>query len=600
MREATIPSEVDIHSYEGLTRLFRFGIELKDDHVQRNALALAQNRFGLPSYNPEARGALEDAVRHLDRLKAEDRFEKVFDLIAAANDRQKRLDPELSDELVRISSNHKVVRFSFSPAILPCLRHAQTRKMSRASRSDKYATRYAGIGSDVKLVAFASLFLNIPVYAEVNPPWDPDVLFDNEEPNFEPPDVEITFPPESFRIEDAPHLEKSVRKSQIPRAVDRGKYDLESVMLEYLSDAPGSALAFVSQNFVLSTRQACLKTRQQLLHRLRIKRVAELTNTDPPLTVIELSQQDDYNENIEMLSTNAVKSFLDSQYHKREIRGVFERVAVMDISSAGDSLNPTRYLANGPTGGHDVNKILKNKYTPTKYKLVDLFEIIRPKATKDDPVGKLRINEVRPSDISEFGDLSVSSRTIHVKLSSELGLLEQKIKAGDILFAHRGPIGRVAYINQASVEASDIWAAQSLLIFRPRKQLSGRGKHPFCDPRVLFMYLSTQEVRDRWNQLAVGDRSPAIPIGEIERFGLHKNLLMTRKHGRFGAVEGVLETDRYSRLIIAEFEARQANLVKIRVLEAAMKSGLDRTWNLSWSTDSSQLQDNIISITELP
>ncbi|MBR2655560.1 MAG: hypothetical protein IKD58_03545 [Loktanella sp.] len=114
------------------------------------------------------------------------------------------------------------------------------------------------------------------------------------------------------------------------------------------------------------------------------------------------------------------------------------------------------------------------------------------------------------------------------------------------------------------------------------------------------MYLSTQEVRDRWNQLAVGDRSPAIPIGEIERFGLHKNLLMTRKHGRFGAVEGVLETDRYSRLIIAEFEARQANLMKIRVLEAAMKSGLDRTWNLSWSTDSSQLQDNIISITELP
>lgn len=585
MREAAIPSEVDIHSYEGLTHLFRFGIKLRDNQADRTALALAETRFGLSAYDPEVRGALEDTVRHLDRLGNEERFAKVYDLIAAASDRQNLLDPEISDELVRISSNHAIVRFSFTPAILPCLRHAQSTRMRGAHTYDRYATRYAGIGSDVELVAFATLFLNIPVYAEMNPPWDPDILLDDGEPNSEPPDLEITFPPEGFRAEDAPHLETSVRKSQIPRAVDRGKFDLESVMLEYLSDAPASALAFVSRNFVLSTRQACLRTRQHLLETMRIRHVAELTSTTRSMTVIELGQQGELNETVRMVSTETIKRFLGAEHHEREIRGVSERVTVTEIGSAGDSLGPARYLANGPAGGRSVGAVFKNTHTPTKYKLADLFEIVRPKTTKDDPVGKLKINEVRPGDVSDLGDLLASSRELHVKSASKSGLLEQKIKAGDVLFAHRGPIGRVAYVTQGDVEASDIWAAQSLLIFRPRKQMSGKGKLPYCDPRVLFMYLLTHEVRDSWNKLAIGDRSPAIPIGEIERFGLHENLLMTRKHGQAGTAEGTLKADKSCDLIIAEFKARRANLQKIRGLEATMKCGLDRTWDLTWSMD---------------
>ena len=82
-------------------------------------------------------------------------------------------------------------------------------------------------------------------YTEAGPPWAPDMLFDDGEPNAEPPDLEISFPPESFREADAPGLEASIREWKVPRAVDRGGYDLESVMLAYLGDSEAPALAIV-------------------------------------------------------------------------------------------------------------------------------------------------------------------------------------------------------------------------------------------------------------------------------------------------------------------------------------------------------------------
>lgn len=582
MSALEIPSEVDVHSFEGLTRLFRFGTSRRDNEADRNALELTEARFGLPTYDPEVQGALEDAVKHLEKLGSAQRFEKVCVLIAAASDQLNLLDLEVTNDLIRISNANEIVRFSFAPTILLCLQHAKAVQISRTKTHPTYAIRYAGIGSDVELMAFASLFLNLPIYVEVNPPWDPDALFDNEEPNSEPPDIEITFPPAELRAETAPHLEKSVRRSQLPRAVDRGRYDLESVMLEYLSDARSSALAFVSEALISSTRQSRLKIRQSLLERMRIRRVVELTTITPHMILIELGPPDEFNKTIRMMSTDAVDRFTGTVSREKEIRGKSELITVGEIRAAGDSLAPRRYLSKGPAGGSSIGALFTNNYTPTKHRLADLFEIIRPKTTRDDPVGKLRINELRPGDISENGGLSGAYRSINVKLALEAGLLEQKIKAGDILFAHRGPVGRVSYVSDADMEAGDMWAAQSLLIFRLRKQTSGKSGHPYCDPRVLFMYLLTSEVRDSWVKLAIGDRSPAIPIGEVERFGLPENLLLSKKPKKDAGTVDAVASDIYSDLILAEFKVRQANLLKVRELEASMEEGLDRVWHTAW------------------
>jgi hypothetical protein len=299
--------------------------------------------------------------------------------------------------------------------------------------------------------------------------------------------------------------------------------------------------------------------------------------------LIELDTTDEETDAIRMESTATIERFLGKLSQGREIRGKSELVTVDNIRSLGDSLAPKRYLSKGPVGGRGIGEVFRNIHTPSTHKLADLFEIIRPKTTKDNPTGTMQINELRPGDISENGNLSGAFRKIHVKPALETGLQEQKIKAGDILFAHRGPIGRVGYVTQADVEAADMWAAQSLLIFRPQRRKSGKGLQPYCDPRVLFMYLLVPKVRESWLKLAIGDRSPAIPIGEVERFGLPENLLLEKKPQKGRRLENNSKPASYNDLIVDEFGARQAHLMKMREIETSMKDELDRVWETAWT-----------------
>lgn len=588
MPETEIPSEVDIRSYEGLTRLFRFGISLRRSKADRTALADEEARFKLSPYIPAARGALEDTVRHIDQLDDHERFTKICQLIAAASDPKDLLDADLSDELVRISNANDIVRFSFTPTILPCLLLAWEARKRQRRTYPMYAIRYSGVGSDVHLMAFASLFLKLPIFVEFNPPWDPDEVFNSEgDREIEGkrkiyPDLEISFPPAEFRAEQAPLLEDSMRKFKLPRAVDRGKYDLESVMLNYLNRTESAAFAFVSKNFTTSTKQSRLRSRQKLLKSRRINRLVDLVATTPPLVLIELDSTDGWNDAIKMETADHVEGFLSKRQYGRQIRGKYELISADQISSSGDSLDPKRYLSKGPVGGRGIGEVFRNVNTPSTHRLADLFEIIRPKTTRNNPTGNTLINEIRPSDLSDRGDLSGTFRKINMRKEQLPSLMEQKVQVGDILFAHRGPVGRVGYVTHADAEGPDMWAAQSLLILRSRKTTSSTGLQTCCDPRVLFMYLLAPKVRDSWTDLAVGDRSPAIPIGEIERFGLPRNLLTSLRPFKPSKFKRVFRPDSYSTLIVDDFERRQAALLRIRDIEAEMERDLDQAWNLSW------------------
>ncbi|MGC1496295.1 MAG: restriction endonuclease subunit S [Sulfitobacter sp.] len=583
MKSTEIPSEVDIHSYEGLTRLFRFGVNLRNNEAGRAALALTEGRFGLPAYIPEARGALEDTARHLDKMGSEAKFEKVCALISAASTKTDTLADDLCHELSRLTASQDIVRFSFAPAILPCLLHAKVARARRRATYPMYAIRYAGIGPDVLLMAFASLFLNLPIYTEINPPWDPHTVFDEDEPNTELPDVEITFPPAEFRLQDKLDLEESVRKSKLPRVVDRGKLDLESTMIDYLCGAHRYAFAFVSESFVSSTKQSRSKARQNLLNEMRIRRVAELTTTKPPMIMIELNRPGEFIETIKMVSTDDVENFCETGFLGRERPGKSGLVSIEEIQTSGDNLVPKRYLAKGPAGGRSIADAFANIRTPLKFRLADLFEVIRPKTTKNNPSGDENIKEVRPSDIHESGDLSETFRKIALRDTVIIGLQDQRIKAGDLLFAHRGPVGRVGYVTKQNIQNNGLWAAQSLLIVRPRKQKSGRGPRPYCDPRVLFMYLLSPKVRNHWVELAIGDRSPSIPIGEVERFGLPENLILQTKPKKADHSQKEAQLDTHIDVIIAEFEARQRHMENIRDLEKKIASGIDHAWETAWA-----------------
>jgi hypothetical protein len=577
-----IPSELDIKTCEGLTRLFRYAIERRNKDEDRASLRRLEVRFGLPPYEPEFSGTMQDFARHLDSLDRKQRFTAVCGLISDAIGGDGRLDVELGDTLLEISSEQRIVRFSFLPCLLPCLRHAQDNLPTGSRRSSGNEVRYSGIGLDRELMAFASLFLNLPIYTETNPPWDPDTLLDGDEPNVELPELEISSPPADSRLADAPQIEASVRASRLPRAVSHGKFDLESVMLNYLCDAEGAAFAFTSRNFLSSPVQSRQLTRQRLLDSLRVCQVSELTLKEPHLFAIELDTIRHPNETVRMLATTALAPRPETAHSRTTFSRNNVLVPVDAIRSAGFTLEPARYLGPSAAGGASMAEKMSNVFRPPRYALADFFEVKRPKTTKADPVGTLGIQEVRAGNITANGEISGALRKISIRSTLEIGLEEQVIKPGDILFAHRGPIGHVAYVTEADIRESKIWAGQTVLIFRARKKSSGDRDMQYCDPRVLFMYLLTPEVRRKWRSIAIGDRSPAIPIGEVESFKLPDNLLLAKKPKRAGLSVGAGNPCSPTELILAEYQDRQNNLLKLQKIQASMKDGLRRVSETAW------------------
>lgn len=578
-----LPTELDTNSPEGLTRLFWFAANARGDNAGEPAALRLKGRRDFAAYEPTLRGAFEDAVRHLESLEPIQRFEEVCALIDGALKDAERLPDDLAREILTLTRDKKIVRFSFAPSLLLCLRHAQAIRHTYSQRFPGYYIRYAGVGADRELIASASLYLDLPVYTESGPPWAPDSLFDDGEPNFESPDLEVSFPPATFRSSDAPDLEPSIRASKLPRAVDRETYDLESVMLAYLCHTEVSALAMVSESFLSSPKQSRLATRQRLLDRRSIQRVAELIGDRGKQYLITLGAYQTPAEHVQMISTNQVQRFIGTDPFTKSVRGKSEFTAVDEIQFAGGALLPRRYLGAGPSGGPNFAARFTNAMQPADCRLADLFEVIRPKTMRDDPVGMLSIQEVRGVNISQFGELSGAVRVVNVRSTLKARLDEQRLRQGDIVFAHRGPIGRVAYVSEKVLRDMDLWAGQTLFIFREPKRYAGAPRIPYCDPRALFMYLLTPKVREFWRNVANGSRSPFIPIGEVERFMVPKSLTLERKPKREPRLpEEVIASGKPADRMLVEFNRHQQTMEEMREIETRLYAGLDCVWDIAW------------------
>lgn len=578
-------SKLDTSSYQGVACLFRFAIEARKNDADLTSLRHLEKRFGLEPYEPKRRGTLEDYVKDLDALTANQRFRAVFDMISNLLSDDDKLDDRVAEQLINISSDHRIVRFSFPPSLLVCLTHANEMQSAKVVRYHGYEIRYAGLGTDRELMAFASLFLGLAIYTETGTPWSPDSVFDDGEPNTEPADIEISFPPAKFNRNEAPHLEGTLRASKLPRAVDRGKYDIESVMLDYLCSTNNKAIVFVSEAFLTSTKQSRLLTRQYLIRSARIHQVLELTWMEPSTFMIRLEANRTNTDQVHIASTRNSLYIGRDALLIHECRGSNLFVSFDEIRRAGDSLRPSRYLESGPAGGPNFRIEMVNAQLPTKYRLADLFEVIRPKTTRNDQVGTFALHEVRAGNISHNGEITGNYNTVNVRDTQVSRLEQQLIKPGDILFAHRGPIGRTAYVTKDDLINGELWAGQTLLIFRSRRKNSQDLEHNYCDPRVLFMYLLTPEVKWSWQDLSIDSRSPAIPIGQIEGFGLPSNIITYSKHKANHERDILQLKSEYINAILKEFEERQENLSKLSKMQKHIYSGLDKVWKLAWNED---------------
>lgn len=421
-----LPTELDISSPEGLARLFWFAADAKrvdggfDKHTTAAALRL-KRRLEPVHDKPTLRGAFEDAVRYLDSLKQTQRFREVCSLIECALTDAEKLSSDLADEFlerVRGAVDERPVRFSFAPSILLCLRYAQQVRQASEQGFPGHEIFYSRLRGDRELIASASLYLDLPIYIESGPPWERDLLDDGGDPLSDEPKLEISFPPAVFKSEKALELESSIRELQLPRAIDRGVYDIESVMVAYLCDNGRRALALVSKSFLSSPKQSRLAARQRLLDMRSIQRVAELEGTQDPAYLISLGGFGLPTDQIQMISTPDVRQFIGTvplrgQLHKRSTF-----VSIDDLEVAGGNLLPQRYISNGPIGVPSLARRSSYIRNPTHFCLADLFDIIRPKTIREDPVGTAGVREISGRNISQFGDLLGRPRQVYIRSST--------------------------------------------------------------------------------------------------------------------------------------------------------------------------------------
>lgn len=585
MNVVGILREAGLLTIDGLADVFRHGILRKKIPTISANLRLTEERFEVATLDLTQLGLLNDVTDFLSRMEKDSQFATVCKLIAAAIDDDKWLELSVAKNIAVQAQVALCVRYSFEPAIHPCLLQAQL----LASDSGRTKTmkcfapiRYSGIGEDARLVAFAAMFLNLSIYAETGYPWELEQIVDEDEPVFDAPTLEISFPPAEFHQTFDEDLEKSLKKCGIPGVIAHKKYQIESAIVDYIAGRSVEALAFISEGFLTSGRLAPAKTKLDLLDQQCVSTVTELIpstiDRDAKMRFVIVFEAESSRYDTIVMERSA--NFPHFGAWRKELPnkiGVRNRVSTSGIRREKATLLPARYLTKGPMG----NLSSGDWRTPSRYQMIDLFRVIRPKTTRHVPGETLNINEVRAGDITDQGEIYGRLRQITVRDNQRQSLDQQRIRAGDILFTHKGPVGRVTFITEETVEPSGHarWAGQSLLILRARKRTSDEKHLPTCDPRVAYMYLLTQRVRHWWIDTANGGRSPAIPIMQVEAFALPDRLLQ-QNEPRAEIGEANLRNAEYQEQVLAQFEARAKLIAQTNDLRATMQTGLENVWNI--------------------
>lgn len=291
---------------------------------------------------------------------------------------------------------------------------------------------------------------------------------------------------------------------------------------------------------------------------------------------VELGAADQHYDNVIMKSADRLPQQLE--FEAREHRGANQTISPGEIENLRGILLPSKYLGDGPTAGKNIKKAFRNRHRPARTRLADLFHVIRPKTTRNDTTGTLLLTEVRAGDITQLGEIAETSRQLLLTDTKKEKLKEQELRLGDILLAHRGPVGRVAYyIPRLGDDGDDlkVWAGQSVMILRARTKSADQIGRPACDPRMLFMYLQSPVIQKYWRETATDIRSPSLSIGSIERLEIAEPLLVFKNKSK----ENVAHNKKFSarqKLFLKAFQTRQDNLVKINRIQLRLERDLNR------------------------
>ncbi|MFG6637922.1 hypothetical protein ACGYJ8_18540, partial [Sulfitobacter sp. 1A12126] len=71
--------------------------------------------------------------------------------------------------------------------------------------------------------------------------------------------------------------------------------------------------------------------------------------------------------------------------------------------------------------------------------------------------------------------------------------------------------------------------------------------------------------------------------GQIESFNLPENLILPKKPKKVGGQAEPASPESYTDQILAEYESRQKQLIKLQDIQASMNDGLVRVWEAAWT-----------------
>jgi type I restriction enzyme M protein len=284
-------------------------------------------------------------------------------------------------------------------------------------------------------------------------------------------------------------------------------------------------------NSVLFSSGAEYSLRQDLLNKGQIETVislpsALLFSTPIPFSIIVINVRGGLQE-VSFVNGNDERFFskngkgrsrlinwkllLDTFYEGKD-ESCIVKVSVKKILENNSYLEVSAYTL--PPEKKEINKILNDSET---FQLSDLVKFIRPpaKCRSTDMLGAnegIEALEVVIGDFPEYGYVQNPTRTVVFEKDNKTGN-DYYLKPRDILIAIKASTGKVAIVSEAAaLDEGKPWIVnQSCLVLRVGKKI---------DPKVLFMYLSSEMGQYLLRSVSSGASIPLIQLARLKELSV--------------------------------------------------------------------------------
>lgn len=479
--------------------------------------------------NPvSSRHLLETAAGMLLEMAPEDRLRTISDILDSSS---AWLQSELwirkgaNNQLVGMIDENESVRFSFAPALRPCITYAF--QASRGARQPKIQfcslQEYAH-----KLIRTIAIILDLEdaIDFEQTLPWD----YRSRE-RF---DLEFAFPPFGSAISEYDeHSNQIIYALGIDQS-RRGRLSHETVAIaNALASTNGRSIICVTDGELFRMVGAEPVVRRTLVESGRLTDVLAI----PPSLMFSSTL---IKTNLVVIGSKGTNSdqvrFIDLGNQELAQRGARGRMDVRsdadwneqvkasaiqkpgqarnvdrgEIAASNFILTPERYLNTGPRDR--ISAFLAKSEVAL---LAEVVEMVRPINLASNEIGKYIVREAAPSDVDlQRGYIREPNRVLQVDPATYNKAFSQQLRPGDLVLSIKGTIGIVGIVPDHVPQEAErtIWTAgQSLMILRPKKR-GGMSRV------VLYEYLTNDTVQSFLRSLAAGSTIMNLAMKDLKDF----------------------------------------------------------------------------------